>query len=94
MELALTIVSALVTIAGLGYKIWSQRQAVAKIEATLALETKRADEALRALDKVKSAGVEKDEHAKRLEASLRAHLKTCGTPLAGWANSLWNDKDS
>lgn len=93
MQLAIAIVSAVVTIAGLVYKIWKQRQDSLSLQAEVTKETLRANAALLALDRARAAGKERSEYVSSMEASFKAHLKVCGTPLASWANELMQSGD-
>jgi hypothetical protein len=88
MQLAIAIVTALVTLAGLAYKWWSAKRSADSMKADLAKETIRADAALALLEKARVAEKERGSYVKSLEAAMADHLKSCSTPLAGWANSL------
>ncbi len=88
MQLALAIVTAVVSLAGLAWKWYSSRKAAATAEVELSKERGRAALLAVALSKAREAEKERAKYVDKLHTSIQAHLESCNTPLAGWANEL------
>lgn len=77
MELAITIVTALVTVAGLAFKMWKQKRDVATLEVDLVQKVEHIDKLEKTLVKVTTTLLKKEKNLYEVEKQL-AKSKSVG----------------